>query len=75
MIAKFMDFWRGQHPFVLLTENEVELVRSGVRTRTFSPGKAILQQGGDISSCLFLIAEGTAHLERDDLVGRVVDQN
>ncbi len=74
MIAKLLDFMREQHPFELLTEEEMELARTNFVNRNFPEGKIILRHGGPISSCLFLIAEGSARLAPDDLSGRILDE-
>jgi len=74
MIAKLLDFMREQHPFELLTEEEMELASANFVTRNFPEGKIILRHGGPISSCLFLIAEGSARLAPDDLIGRILDE-
>jgi CBS domain-containing protein len=74
MIAKLIDFMHEQHPFDLLTEKEMELVTTTVKTRTFAEGKTVLQHGGPVSTCLFLIAEGNARLAPDDLTGRILGE-
>jgi len=74
MTPGIMDFLREQHPFVLLSDAERDLVRADVQTRTFPEGATILAQGGSTSSCLFLIAAGTARLKRDALAGRSLEE-
>ncbi|MHA1154051.1 MAG: DUF294 nucleotidyltransferase-like domain-containing protein [Alphaproteobacteria bacterium] len=74
MMAGIMDFLHEQHPFVLLTDKEKELVRAAAKTRTFPEGATVLQQGGATSTCLFLIAAGTARLEQDTLAGRSLEE-
>jgi CBS domain-containing protein len=74
MIARIMDFLRQQHPFVLLGEEELERVNAGSRTETAPAGKTVIRQGGSISSCLFLVAEGSVNLVRDGVVIHVLEE-
>ncbi|MCP4291365.1 MAG: CBS domain-containing protein [bacterium] len=74
MIARLLDYLREQHPFELLNEKEMELVTTHVKTRTFPEGQTILRLGGPISSCLFLIADGSARLAPDELTGRILEE-
>ena len=73
MIAELRDFMREQHPFVLLSEDEQAKIHAAAKSRTFPAGAMILKQGGATSTCLFLITEGTARLERDALAGRALE--
>lgn len=74
MNANIIDATSEQHPFDLLTAAERALIQADATTRTFPQGATILQQGAATSTCLFLIAEGTARLERDNLVGRTLEE-
>lgn len=68
------EFLQDQHPFVVLTEAEKSLVADTAETLDFAAGATILQQGGRTSAGLYLIASGAARLERDGLVGRVLEE-
>jgi CBS domain-containing protein len=70
MSSGIRSFLREQHPFELLTDAERERARADARTRIFPAGATVLQRGGPTSTCLFLIAEGTARLEHDAQAGR-----
>ena len=65
MSARLIDFLREQHPFPLLTSAELARVEIAASTRTFADGARILTQGGDTSTCLYLLTGGEAQLVRD----------
>ena len=74
MIARIMDFMRQQHPFVLLDETELERINTAARTETAAAGKTVIRQGGPISSCLYLVADGSVNLVRDGVVIHVLEE-
>lgn len=65
MIARIQDFMRDQHPFTLLAAGELERVHTAACVQTFADGDRILQQGGAVSECLYLLAHGEVRLVRD----------
>jgi len=74
MIARVLDFMREQHPFVLLSEEELERINAAAETRTVAAGETVIRQDGKISSCLYLIADGTINLVRDGVVVQVLEE-
>ncbi len=74
MTPGIMDFLSEQHPFVLLTDAERKLVLADTQTRIFPEGTTILKRGGPTSSCLFLVAAGTARLRHDSQDGRSLEE-
>jgi len=74
VIARIMDFLRGHHPFVLLTEVELDRVCAAAEAETIPAGRRILEQGGDISRCLFLLADGRVELVRDGVTIQTLEE-
>ncbi len=65
MTALIVDFLQNQHPFTLLTEDELERVKAAATTATVPAGRVIIHQGGEISTCLHLLGRGHVVLLRD----------
>ncbi|MGD9546874.1 MAG: DUF294 nucleotidyltransferase-like domain-containing protein [Candidatus Krumholzibacteriia bacterium] len=74
MIARIMDFLSTQHPFMLLSRDELEAVRRASRTSTLPAGTVILSQGGAVSPCLHLIAAGSVRLTRDGVEIQILEE-
>lgn len=70
-LTRFLAF---HHPFVLLSDEERDRVIASARTETVAAGTHILRQGGRSSGCLFLLAEGTVRLLRDEQEVQVLDE-
>ena len=58
MTARDLEFLSTQHPFDHLSDQEMAEVALAVKTRVLKPGTSILKQGGAISGCLHVVAEG-----------------
>lgn len=74
MTARIADFLQEQHPFDLLTAAELEHVQSSAGKREFADGARILTQGGPVTACLFLLADGEALLRRDGEEVRILEE-
>ncbi len=74
MIARILDFMRQQHPFVLLTADELERINATASSRTLDVGETVIRQGGAVSSSLFLVADGCVNLVRDGVVIHVLEE-
>lgn len=74
MTARDLDFIRSQHPFDNLTEQELEEVSRTTTTQTLAAGTRVLKQGGAVSTCLHVVAEGEVNLVRDGVVVQVLEK-
>ena len=67
-------FLKEHHPFTLLTEVERDRVAAATRSRIFADGARVLQQGGEQSEWLYLVAAGEALLVRDGEELQILEQ-
>lgn len=74
MTARDLEFISTQHPFDHLSDQEMAEVALAVKTRVLKPGTSILKQGGAISGCLHVVAEGEVNLIRDGVVVKVLER-
>ncbi|GAB4426293.1 MAG: DUF294 nucleotidyltransferase-like domain-containing protein [Anaerolineae bacterium] len=68
-----IQFIRQQHPFDVLTPDELARIEASATTETIRAGGQILKQGGTPSAYLYLIGEGAVQLIREKVLSQVLD--